>query len=233
MSRGAAIAAGCLLWLAAACPGAQAARSFDRFEKLSAKKKEKLVWDLHESQQFGKPEHKPICRDLLAAQGSYAHANGPAWTLECIDLAEKHEWTDLKPMIEAVYAHPRDAWLYERSFRYIRASAGKLAPDDFLQAVKTIETSAAYRSSSADAVVNDAKARLRREPDKELAMVYAFRLALSSPGKGGADRARNAGVELLKALDPLRVRPRLRQFQKDFDPAYQPDLSAIAAELRP
>ena len=223
------LVAACLLCLSAACATGKAPAGYEGFARLSTNKKARLLRHLFKNMEFGRPEHKPLCRDLLAARGAYAGADATAWTLACLDLAEKEGWTDLSPFIEAIYARPRSLATYEASFRCLRALSGRLVPDDFLAAVRTVEEDAAGDDRNAKARLATATDRLLRETDKELLTAYAFRLALwDGPTPG---RVRRLGAALLASLEQVRVRERLRRFQEDFDPARAPDLSRLAAEL--
>ena len=84
---------------------AAVAANYTAFAAQSEVKKDKVIWDLHERREWGLPEQKPVCRDVLANQG-YHFANAIAWTTDAIDLTEKQNWNDLNPLITKIYAAP-------------------------------------------------------------------------------------------------------------------------------
>jgi hypothetical protein len=203
--------------LAALYIPAWGAEDYANFAALPEKQKGKIVWDLFDKNQFGKPEHKPICRDLLATQGKYAYANATGFTSSAIALAEKQGWNDLRELVATIYRNPTSIWLYEASFHCLRAFSGKPVPSDIRAATDKLRLSGAYQSTITEKELAAAQQRLLTEPDKEMVLVYALYAAGWHPGKGGTERGRKAAADILKTLPQDRVRSRLKNLRDHFD----------------
>ena len=193
---------------------AAASADYSDFAALSEEKKDRLVWELHERHEWGSPDQKPICRDLLANQG-YRFANAIAWTTDAIDLAEKQGWSDLNPLISKIYQSPRNIWLYERAFRHVRSQDGRPVSSNLVEEVETLRRAGYYRSTVTDEQLANAKQRLMQNSDKEAVLVYTLGVACWHAGKGGTDRGRQAAVEILLGLRREDVVGRLRQLHRD------------------
>jgi hypothetical protein len=205
-----------LACLVAAVATKARAADYADFTTLSEEEKNRLVWQLHDRNQWGLPEQKPICRDILMHQG-YHSANATAWTTHAIDLAERLAWDDLAPLIAKIYAAPRGIWVYERAFLYLRKKSGKLIARALTEDMETLRAAGYYQSKVTDAQVALAKQRLARQPDKEAVLVYAIKVAGWHAGKGGTNRGRKAAVDLLRVLNSQDVARRLRQLFRDCD----------------
>ena len=205
--------------------------SYDGFGKLPDKKKEGIVRKLFDKGALGKPEHKPIIRDILATQARYAYANAGLFTVRAMDLAEQHHWTDLAPAVERIYLHPRGLALYERAFRWLRSVKGQPVDPGLFAAADTLVRSGFYRAQVGDGEVDSARKRLLEDADKEAVLVCAFKLALAGSGKGGTDKGRRTGVAILRSLDAGRVRERIDQFRKDFERSGEREIAQLGREL--
>jgi hypothetical protein len=194
-------------------PGTVLAEDYAGYAALPEIERDRIVWNLHEYRQWGLPEQKPICRDLLETQG-HSFANQIAWTTDAIDLAQKQGWKDLSPLIAKIYERPKNIWVYERAFRYLRSEEGKLISTNIVAAADILGAAGHYRSAVSDEQLSAAKERLVREADKEAIMVYALNVAGWHAGKGGTDRGRKAAADVLKGLDRETVTQRLRQLRQ-------------------
>jgi len=192
------------------------------FAQLPDPQKEKIVWDLVESREFGKPEHKPLCRELLATQGRFANANATSFTMAALDAAQKHGWRDLGELVKAIYERPRSIWLYERSFRCLRALSGKPIPAEVVAAAQTLHRGGWRESPVSNKELESAKGELIRKGDEEITLVYALFVACQDSGKGGTDRGRHAAAEVLRALPRRKVRATLGVFRESFDLLWRP-----------
>jgi hypothetical protein len=206
------------------------ATDYSHFAELPEKEKDRIVWELHDQHQWGMAEQKPICRDVLANQG-YRSANSIAWTTDAIDLAEKQGWNEMNPLIRKVYEAPRNIWVYERAFRYLRRQAGKAVPSVVVKDAETIEAAGFFRSEVTDAQLTVAKNHLERYPDKEVVLVYAIKIACWHAGKGGTERGRKAAAEVLRGLDPEHVIDRLRHLHRDCQDYMRPEIEWVAKYL--
>ena len=189
---------------------------YTHFSSLPDATKAKMVWDLFDRKAFGTPDQKPICRDLLATRGRYCGGNNIAFLTAAIDLAEQEGWTDLAPDIQAIYQRPGNIWVYERSFRYLRARRGKPVPEGIHAAAETLRQAGYYQSPVTDAALAAAVQRLKRSSDREAVLVYTLYAAVPLPGKGGADRGKRAAVSVLRSLPSRLVRSRLISLQQGF-----------------
>lgn len=209
------------------------AEDYSNFAALPDQQKGKIVWDLFDKNQFGKPEHKPICRDLLATQGKYANANAAGFTSSAIALAEKQGWKDLRELVAAIYKKPTSIWLYEASFRCLRTFAGKPVSPDIRAAADTLRLSGAYQSTITEKELAAAQQRLLTEPDKEMVLVYALYAAGWHAGKGGTERGRKAAADILKTLNQDRLRSRLRNLRDNFDEVNRSEIEWVIHYLKP
>jgi hypothetical protein len=208
-----------LLAIALVCPRTVLAADYARFAALPEIEKDRIVWNLHEQHQWGLPEQEPVCRDLLATQG-YSIANAIAWTCNAIDLAEKQGWKDLTPLISRIYERPKNTWVYERAFRYLRAQGGKPVSTNLIAAADTLEAAGRYRTAVSDEQLSAVKERLLQEPDKEAVMVYTLKVAGWHSGKGGTERGRKAAADILKRLDHDTVVQRIRNLRQEWVASY-------------
>jgi hypothetical protein len=206
------------------------ASGYAGFEQLSEEQRDCMVWQLHEDKQWGQADQKLICRDLLATQG-HSFANAIAWTCDAIDLAEKQGWNDLDPLIARIYERPRNIWVYERAFRYLRSQAGRPVPASVIAEAEILKRAADWRSQVTDAQLASAKGQLMKEPDREAVLVYSIGIAGWNSGKGGNDRGREAAVEVLKTLDRDTVARRLRQLRQDCSDYMRDEIEWAAARL--
>lgn len=201
---------------------------YDDFGRLPDKKKERIVLKLYNTGELGKPEHKPIIKDILTTQALYAHANAALYTVLAMDLAERHKWTDLTPLVEGIYQRPRSLALYERAFLWLR---GKPPGGGLLSAADALIRSGFHQTKVTDDAVAGAKGRLLEDADKEAVLVLAFKVALSGAGKGGTDKGRRAGIEILRSLDASKVRERISQFKRDFEGSGGRELEQLDRQL--
>lgn len=198
------------------------AADYGDFAGLSDPQKSKIAWDLHEKREFGKPEHKPICRELIATQGKFANANATSFTISAFEAAQKHGWKDLDQLVKAVYEKPRNIWLYESSFRCLRALSGKPVPAEVVAAAQTLLKSGWLESPVSDKELATAKDTLIRQDDKEITLVCALYVACQHSGMGGTDRGRHAAAEVLKTLPRRKVRATLSVFRESFELLWRP-----------
>lgn len=206
------------------------AEDYAGFAQLPEIEKDRIVWNLYDRQQWGKPEQKPICRDLLRTQG-YSFANAIAWTTGAIDLAEKQAWSDLNPLISKIYERPKNIWVYERAFRYLRAQAGKPVSTNLIAAANTLQAAGGYGSSVSDAEMSLAKEHLSQEPDKETVLVYALKVAAWHAGKGATERGRKAAADVLRGLDRVTVAQRIRHLRQDCPDYMRSEVDWVAQAL--
>jgi hypothetical protein len=209
---------------------ATVAAEYSDFAALSAENKDRLVWELHERHEWGLPEQKPICRDLLENQG-YRFANAIAWTTDAVDLAEKQGWTDLKPLISKIYDAPWNIWLYERAFRYLRNQDGKPVSSNLVEDAETLRRAGWHNSTVTDDELAKAKERLSQNTDKEALLVYTLYVACWHAGKGGTDRGRLAAVEILRSHPREDVANRLSQLHRDCEGYMRPEIKWVAKRL--
>ena len=87
------------------------------FALLSEERKTSIIWHLSDRHQWGLARQKPICRDILEHQG-YGNVNRTYWTCMAIDLTEKQGWTDLNPIVAAIYAQPKNIYVCQRALQY-------------------------------------------------------------------------------------------------------------------
>jgi hypothetical protein len=208
------------------------AEDYASFAGLPAVEKSRIVWELHEHKKWGLTEQKPICRDLLAEQGySGFDANAIAWTIDAIELVEKQGWKDLSPPIAKIYERPKNIWVYERAFRYLHTEAGKPVSPDIIAAAKTLEAAGHYHSNVNHEQMSTAIERLLGEPDKEVVLVYAIRVATWHSGKGGTEVGRKAAADILKSLDNNVVAQRLSNLRLDCPDYMQPEVGWVAHYL--
>ena len=201
---------------------ASEAADYGSFAQLPDPEKEKIVWDLHDKREFGKPEHKPICRELIATQGKFTNANATSSTIGAFEAAQKHGWKDLDQLVKAVYEKPRNIWLYESSFRCLRALSGNPVPAKAVAAAQTLLKSGWYESPVSDKDLAIAKKELIGQEDKEVTLVCALYVVCQHSGMGGTERGRDAAREVLSTLPRRRVRATLEVFRESFDPLWRP-----------
>lgn len=209
-------------------PGALLAADYTGYAALPEIERDRIVWDLHEHDQWGRPEQKPICRDLLETQG-HSFANQIAWTCEAIDLTEKQGWKDLSPLISRIYERPKNIWVYERAFRYLRVQVNRPVSTNIVAAAQILELAAGPQVSEAQ--LSAAKTSLLGQTDKEAVLVYAIKVAGWHPGKGATERGRKAACEVLDTLDRATVAQRLRQLAHNSSGAMRGDIEWIAKRL--
>jgi len=183
------------------------------FPALTEKQKNSIVWQLRYDKKWGQPNHKVICRDILEAQG-YSFLNCILWTSSAIDLAEQQGWKDLTPLIAKIYERPKDVWVYERAFRYLRVQAGKPVSTNITANADILRRAGSWDSKVTDGQLLAAKESLSKEPDKEALLVYMLIEATMS-GKGVTERGREAAIDVLKSLDRETVVQRVQQFRRD------------------
>ncbi len=203
---------------------------YSGFAALPETTKDRIVWELDERHEWGLPEQEPICRDLLIHQG-YSFANSIAWTIAAIDLAGKQQWKDLSPLITRIYERPRNIWVYERAFRYLRSQAGKPVSAKLIADMETLRAAGFYESDVSDSQLSAAKGRLATETDKDAVLVYAVKVAGWHAGKGGSDRGREAAGDVLKSLDREVVVKRIRQLHEDGDELSRSEIEWVAEYL--
>lgn len=206
------------------------ASDYSEFAALSDAKKDKIVSELHDRDEWGLPEHKPICCDVLKNQG-YPFLNAIAWTIAAIDLAQEQNWTDLDPFITRIYGSPRNIWVYERAFRYLRDRAGKPVSSNLVRDVESLRKAGFYRSTISDERLSKAKEALAQNPDREAVLVYVLGVAAWHAGKGGTDRGRLAAVEILQQLPHGDVASRLRQLHRDCEGYMRPEIEWVTGRL--
>jgi hypothetical protein len=189
---------------------------FADFQSLPEGEKDSVVWMLYEDKEWGHPDQKLICQDLLSAQG-YTFANAVAWTTGAIDLTEAQGWKDLSPLISSIYERPKNWWVYERAFRYLRAQAGKPVSANIIADAQTLSAAGYYQTNVTDKQLSEVKKRLLKEPDKEAVLVYCIGQASTFGGKYSGDRGGLAAIDILKQLDQETVAKRVHQLLRDHD----------------
>lgn len=194
-------------------PEGIAPKQTSAFHALSDGEKERIVWDLFDKREFGKPEHKPICKELLATQGRFANANATGFTLRAIRLVEKQEWKDLRELVQRIYDRPDNIWLHEASFRCLRAFAGRPVPPDVVQNTQIIRNAGFWKSEVTDKQLNLAKQKLAASPDHEAVLVYSITVAAWHAGKGGTKRGRIVAAEVIKTIDKEKVLSAVKKLQ--------------------
>jgi hypothetical protein len=209
-------------------PGSLLAGDHSSFAALPEIERDRIVWELHEHHQWGLSEQKPICRDLLERQG-LSFANQIAWAFDAIDLAEKQGWRDLSPLISRIYERPKNIWVYERAFRYLRGQASRPVSTNIVAATEMLEVAGGPQVT--DAQLSAAKASLLQEGDKEAVLVYAIKAAGWHGGKAATERGREAACEILRALDHETVVLRLRQLAQNSSGGMRGDIEWIAKRL--
>jgi hypothetical protein len=219
-----------LLALATVSPRTVLAEDYTGYAALPEIERDRIVWDLYEHHQWGLPDQKPVCRDLLETQG-HSFANAIAWTCGAIDLAEKQGWKDLTPLISKIHERPKNIWVYERAFRYLRAQAGKPVSTNLIAAAETLRAAGSYRSAVAEDQLSAAKERLVQDADKEAVMVYALGVAAEHSGKGGTERGRKAAAEVLSGLDRGTVVQRIRHLGQDCPDYMRDQVQWVAKHL--
>lgn len=209
---------------------ASVAADYSDFPALSDAQKDRIVWELHERHEWGLPDQKTICRDVLANQG-YRFANATAWTTHAIDLTERKGWTDLNPLVSKIYEAPRNIWMYERAFQYLRRQSGNPVSSNLVEDAETLRQAGRNPVTVTDQQLAQAKERLTKNQDSEAVLVYAIGVAGWHAGKGGTDRGRQAAVEILRGLRREDVVSRLRQLHQDCENYMQPELEWVAMQL--
>ncbi len=206
------------------------ANGYADFPSLGEEQKDMVVWILHEDKEWGQPDQKVICRDLLANQG-YSYANATAWTHDALDLAKTQDWKDSRPLILGIYEHPRNIWNYEATFLFLRNEAGRSVSTNLIADVQTVSMAGRYESKVTEAELSAAKKRLIADSDKEAVLVYCIYVACSFPGKGGTDRGRKGAIDILRNLDREVVVQRIQQFLKDCQDFGLNEFKHLAREL--
>ena len=173
---------------------------YSNFDSLSDHDREMVVWRLFDKNEFGKPEHKPICRSLLATQGRFANANGTSWTLEAIALTEKHGWKDFTDLIQTIRQKPDNIWANQAALGCLRSFSGKPVPADIVKNAEILFQGGVWKSGITDEALTAAKRELVSSPDQEAVLVYSVTVAGWHSGKGGTDRGRTAAVEVIRAM---------------------------------
>jgi hypothetical protein len=186
---------------------------YSDFPALPDLQKEKIVWDLFDKREFGKPEHKPICRELIASQGRFANANAVSFTCQALALAEAQGWKDLADVVQAVYEHPDSIYVHEESFRCLRSFAGKGVPPHIAADTQLLSKAGEWQSDVSEVELAAAKQRLVNEPDREAVLVYAVTVAGWHSGKGGNERGRAAAAQVINAIDRKMVLSTLRKLE--------------------
>ena len=159
---------------------------------------------------------------MIATQGSFANANATSFTIYAFEAVQKHGWKDLDELVKAVYEKPRNIWLYESSFRCLRALSGKPVSAEVLAAAQTLHSSGWRESPVSDKELAAAKDTLIRQDDKEITLVYALYVACQHSGKGGTERGRRAAAEVLRSLPRRKVRATLSVFRESFESLWRP-----------
>ena len=207
-----------------------AAVDYSDFARLSDAQKDRIIWHLHEDKKWGQSDQKSICRDILLTQCYYS-ANAAAWTIKAIDLAESQGWNDLTPLIDGIYQRPRDIWVYERAFRYLRKQQSKPIPSEIVAATKVLARSGNYKNTVTDEEVRTSQKQLLGQADDEAVLVYAVNVAGGYAGKGGSDRGRKAAADVLKSLNKDSVNRRVRQLYADASEYLKPEILWLAQYL--
>ena len=210
------------------------ANGFADFAALPENEKDYVIGMLHGDVQtrlkeWGQPDQKPICRDVLLCQG-YSFGNGVGWTMDAIDLVEKQGWHDLRPLIAHIYEHPKNTFNYERAFLYLRAQAGQPVPPNLAADSQTLCSSSEFRNTVSDAQLLGIQQRLLKEADQEAVLVYCLHPCIYG-SKGSTDRGARVAIDILKQLDRAIVTRHLRQFLRAGDPDCRSALAWVAKQL--
>ena len=201
------------------------------FSSLTEKQKDDVFSQLYEDKEWGQQNHKAICREFLAAQG-HSFAKISIGTFCAIDLAEKQGWKDLTPLIANIYERPKDVWIYQRAFQYLRIEAGKPISTNIVASANIIQRAGAWNSKATDEQLLAAKESLLKESDKEAVLVYMIEIAGSQSGKGATDRGGKVAIDVLRGLDREAVVQRIRQLQKDSrNRMYRGEIEKVAKSL--
>ena len=194
---------------------AETEKNYSSFQSLSENQKDKIIWDLFEKKEFGKPDQKPIFREILSTKGKICHADAVSFTTATIDVVEQNGWKEFDPLILEIYRHPPDVYLYKRAFLYFYKQRGMDIPNDLIEASKIIMSSGFYNNMISDNELERAKTILWHQADMELTLVYALEIA-NTYSKGGSDRGRLSAIDVLKKLDRNLVYSRLKSFDFSF-----------------
>lgn len=207
---------------------------YSNFAALSVEQKDKTVWKLHNNKEWGKPEHKPICQDILRHQG-YDYGNAILWTHHAIQLAETQGWVDLKPLVQAIYDQPKDVHVYKMAFDYLRRVNQQPIDPDILQAVAVLENANAWRPRNArisNDQLNQTIQTLALAADQEAVMVYTIQVAIDNRvTKGGSDEGMQAATKVLTKLDQSQLNVWLDRFEQNVRPIYRDDLHELRERL--
>lgn len=197
-----------------------AVEDYSHFAELPIAQKEKIVRDLFDTNQFGKPEHKPACRyileeathkqDMYAGSGAYGHASS------AIALVESQNWKDLSGLIKIIYEKPQSINWHEESFRCLRTFAGNPVATSVRKAMQTLREAGYPQSRVTDQELVNAQQVLLKESDKETVLVYALYVAAQFSGKSNLKRGRSEAADILKTLDQDVVKARLYVFRDNF-----------------
>ena len=198
------------------------AADYSRFHNLSAAEQGKIIWDLHESKEWGKPEQKPVVEAILATQMP-GEANYMAWVDDAIAMTEKYDWKEFNPLITAIHDQPHSPYLNQRAFLSIRFSKGNSVPAEIVADAKVIGDAGFYQSSVMDDKLQGAVVRLIEQPDHEAVVTYLLTVVVQST-KGGTDRGHLAAWSVLNVEPPDLVRRELDKGLKNYNDFYREEL---------
>lgn len=205
---------------------------FSDFGTLSIEKKGAILDDFYQFHLWGKPEHKPICEDLLKTQGARKFSGGEIfygyWVPEALELIEKNSWFGFVPLVQQIYDRPKTLDLYKSAFIHLRRAKGQPVPDTLLSAFKALLT---MRRDENKDTLTKVRETILNATDKEVRFVFSVVGAgHRSSGKGGYVNNEGA-VEILKTLDPEFVKPRMQHLLESLCPSDRDSLKKSVEAL--
>ncbi len=203
---------------------------FANFATLDDAAKGKLVWNLADAGSLFRPEHKGICRDLLATQGRYANANASSFTSAAIALARQQGWREMRALITKIYQRPTNSHLYESAFVCLRAWDGKPIPVEIVSAAETLKAAGSSQTTVQDADLAEATTLLLASQDKEAVLMQTIVKAMENPGKGSTQRGWDALVQVLTHLDAVTVRATLQVLRENVESWQKGEVERLLAD---
>ncbi len=185
------------------------------YETLPLYGKTKAIKNALRTGDFGRPQHKAMCRDLIASQGGYAGAEPTDAALQAIALAERQGWDDMIPGLDATVKNPRNVTLMERAYRACRKLSGNPVSGRLAAGANTMMQAGRQGSRVTEAQLDEARGAFIEEKDRDAVLVYAMTVAATAEPKAGSKRGRRAAAEFLRVIDRKKVASRLHRLMKN------------------
>jgi hypothetical protein len=186
------------------------------FGALSNHRKSQIAVRLLEDKKLGKPDRKPVCKEILTTQARFAGTNATAMTIAAISAADRNNWTDLAPLVRSILDKPSNIWTYEAAFRYLRAQEGKPIPVHIIEDAEILHRAGLAKTDITDAQLEETKKRLITEKDAPPVLVYVITVGARKT-KGGIARGKNAAAEIIRNMDRDFVQKELAKFPDSED----------------